>query len=161
MRLPGTKRRRLILKQERATQKDAFEASEGPLINQVGLGAEADIEKVPDPITKPTFSAVQKLKNMKPTFIVFDLETTGLIRQGAMPHITQIGAVEMESGDSFSTYVLPKIPIEPGAEQTTGIVCDGTSVYTYGSKVVAAPIRDAVSNFLTWLSTLGIMESSS
>lgn len=29
MRLPETKRRRLFLKQERATQKDAFEVSEG------------------------------------------------------------------------------------------------------------------------------------
>lgn len=71
-----------------------------------------------------------------------------------MPHITQIGAVEMESGEAFSTYVLPKISIEPGAEQATGIVYDGTSVFAHGLKVAAVPIREALSNFLKWLSTL-------
>lgn len=71
-----------------------------------------------------------------------------------MPHVTQIGAVEMESGEAFSTYVLPKISIEPGAEQATGIVYDGTSVFAHGLKVAAVPIREALSNFLKWLSTL-------
>lgn len=71
-----------------------------------------------------------------------------------MPHITQIGAVEMESGEAFSTYVLPKISIEPGAEQATGKVYDGTSVFANGLKVAAVPIREALLNFLKWLSTL-------
>lgn len=71
-----------------------------------------------------------------------------------MPHITQIGAVEMESGEAFSTYVLPKISIEPGAEQATGNVYDGTSVFANGLKVAAVPIREALLNFLKWLSTL-------
>lgn len=72
-----------------------------------------------------------------------------------MPHITQIGAVEMESGNVFTTYVLPKIPIEPGAEEATGIVCDGTSIFAHGSKVSAVPIREAILNFLKWLGTFG------
>uniref|UniRef100_K1QH20 Uncharacterized protein n=1 Tax=Magallana gigas TaxID=29159 RepID=K1QH20_MAGGI len=110
MSLPETKRRRLILKQERANQKDASEVSEG--------------------------------------------STYQSVRQGAMPHITQIGAVEMESGEAFSTYVLPKISIEPGAEQATGKVYDGTSVFANGLKVAAVPIREALLNFLKWLSTL-------
>lgn len=71
-----------------------------------------------------------------------------------MPHITQIGAVEMESGEAFSTYVLPKISIEPGAEQATGIVYDGTSVFAHGLKNAAVSIREALSNYLKWLSTL-------
>lgn len=71
-----------------------------------------------------------------------------------MPHITQIGAVEMESGEAFSTYVLPKISIEPEAEQATGTVYDGTSVFAHGLKNAAVPIREALSNFLKWLSTL-------
>lgn len=62
-----------------------------------------------------------------------------IVRQGAMPHITQIGAVEMESGEVFSTYVLPKISIEPGAEQATGIVYDGTFVFAHGLKVLQFP----------------------
>ena len=76
-----------------------------------------------------------------------------VVRQGAMPHITQSCAVEMNFGDSFSTYVVPRIPSEPGAEQTHGIVCDGTSVYVHGTEVVSFPILEALSNFFTWLIT--------
>lgn len=47
---------------------------------EIGLGTETDIEQIPDPIPKPNFGAVQKLKSMEPKFIVFDLETTGLSR---------------------------------------------------------------------------------
>ncbi|XP_048740052.2 uncharacterized protein LOC130046336 [Ostrea edulis] len=157
MRLPGTKRKRcLILKQERAMQMNASEAFEGSTCqSEIGLGTEADIEQIPNPIPKPNFCAVRKLKNTEAKYIIFDFETTGLIRQGAMPHITQIGAVEIESGNVFSTYVQPKIPIEPGAEETTGIVCDGTSVFAHGSKVTAVPIREAILNFLKWLGTFG------
>lgn len=36
------------------------------------------MKKIPDPVSKPTFGAVQKLKNTRPLFIIFDLETTGL-----------------------------------------------------------------------------------
>lgn len=45
---------------------------------EIGLGAEADIETIPDPVSKPKFGVVQKLKNTRPLFIIFDLETTGL-----------------------------------------------------------------------------------
>lgn len=45
---------------------------------KIGLGAEADIETILDLVSKPTFGAVQKLKNTRPLFIIFDLETTGL-----------------------------------------------------------------------------------
>lgn len=99
--LPETKRRRLFLKQERANQKDASEVSGWQLLSlrtyehfifyekqmrtifaciflKIGLGAEADIETILDPVSKPTFGAVQKLKNTRPLFIIFDLETTGL-----------------------------------------------------------------------------------
>ncbi|XP_056016848.1 uncharacterized protein LOC130053535 [Ostrea edulis] len=66
MKLPGTKRRRLILKQERAMQMNASKASEGSTYQpEIGLGTEADIEQIPDPIPKPNFGAVQKLKNME------------------------------------------------------------------------------------------------
>ncbi|XP_056010883.1 uncharacterized protein LOC125664680 [Ostrea edulis] len=79
MKLPGTKRRRLILKQERAMQMNTSEASEGSTYqSEIGLGTEADIEQIPDSIPKPNFGAVQKLKNMEAKYITFDLETTGL-----------------------------------------------------------------------------------
>ena len=43
----------------------------------------------------------------------------------------------MDYGDAFSTYVVPRIPMEPWAEQTTGKICDETFVYVHGSNVVA------------------------
>ena len=61
-----------------------------------------------------------------------------------MHHRTQIGAVEMDFGESFSTYVVPRIPIEPGAKQT---------VIEHHLMPLAGPILEALSNFLTWLST--------
>ena len=61
-----------------------------------------------------------------------------------MPHITQIGAVEIDFGESFSTYVVPRIPIEPRAKQT---------VIEHQLMPLAGPILEALSNFLTWLST--------
>ena len=52
MKLPETKCRRLILKQERPTQKDAFEASEGSLINQVNYFISLEICDLYDDIRK-------------------------------------------------------------------------------------------------------------
>jgi DNA polymerase III epsilon subunit-like protein len=72
-----------------------------------------------------------------------------------MPHITQIGAMEIESGNQFSTYVLPKIPIDSEAEEITGITCDGTSVFVRENKVTAVSIREAIVNFLNWLRAFG------
>ncbi|KAK3084374.1 hypothetical protein FSP39_012417 [Pinctada imbricata] len=152
MRQPDVKRRRLILKQERATKKGAYEASEGSSYqSEVGLAENQDIEAIPEAVPKPTFNAVSKLKNMSPTYIVFDLETTGLIRQGIMPHITQIAAVEMHSGNQFTCYVLPKVPIEASAEKVTGIVFDGTDLFVNGQKVDALTISDAIGKLLEWL----------
>ncbi|KAK3105392.1 hypothetical protein FSP39_024132 [Pinctada imbricata] len=152
MRQPDVKRRRLILKQERATQKGAYEASEGSSYqSEVGLAENQDTEAIPEAVPKPTFNAVSKLKNMSPTYIVFDLETTGLIRQGIMPHITQIAAVEMHSGNQFTCYVLPKVPIEASAEKVTGIVFDGTDLFVNGQKVDAWTISDAIGKLLEWL----------
>uniref|UniRef100_K1QB98 Receptor-type tyrosine-protein phosphatase kappa n=1 Tax=Magallana gigas TaxID=29159 RepID=K1QB98_MAGGI len=83
----------------------------------------------------------QERANQKDASEVSEGSTYQSVRQGAMPHITQIGAVEMESGEAFSTYVLPKISIEPEAEQATGTVYDGTSVFAHGLKNAAVPIR--------------------
>ena len=68
-----------------------------------------------------------------------------------MPHITQIACVDPESKDQFSAYVLPKIQMDPNAEQATGIVFDGTSLYVKGQQVNAINITDALDQLLTWL----------
>ncbi|CAC5404649.1 unnamed protein product [Mytilus coruscus] len=59
------------------------------------------------------------------------------VRQNVIPHITQIAAVEHETGSQFSCYVVPKALISSGAEDITGIVWDGTNLRLKG-KVVAA-----------------------
>jgi len=53
-----------------------------------------------------------------------------------MPHITQIAAVELESGSSFNCYVVPKVPISAPAQQITGIVVsDSGSMVVKGEPV--------------------------
>ena len=77
------------------------------------------------------------------TFIVFDLETTGL--NPASEEITEIAAVRVVEGeirDSFQTYVNPHKPIPAGITELTGI-SDET--------VADAPDLDkAVPEFLAW-----------
>ena len=77
------------------------------------------------------------------TFIVFDLETTGL--NPASEEITEIAAVRVTDGaiqDSFQTYVNPHKPIPPEITDLTGI-SDET--------VADAPdLADAISKFLAW-----------
>ena len=77
------------------------------------------------------------------TFIVFDLETTGL--NPASEEITEIAAVRVTDGaiqDSFQTYVNPHKPIPPEITDLTGI-SDET--------VADAPdLADAIPKFLAW-----------
>ena len=77
------------------------------------------------------------------TFIVFDLETTGL--NPASEEITEIAAVRVVEGeirDSFQTYVNPHKPIPAEITELTGI-SDET--------VADAPDLDkAVPEFLAW-----------
>ncbi len=77
------------------------------------------------------------------TFIVFDLETTGLNPAGE--EITEIAAVRVTEGeirDSFQSYVNPHKPIPPDITNLTGIT-DET--------VQDAPeLSDALQKFLAW-----------
>ncbi len=86
------------------------------------------------------------------TFIVFDLETTGL--NPANEEITEIAAVRMVEGeirDSFQTYVNPHMPIPAEITELTGI-SDET--------VADAPdLDEAVPKFLAWAGRGSILSS--
>lgn len=79
------------------------------------------------------------------TFVVFDLETTGLYpEKGA--RICEIGALRFENGnevDKFHSMVNPQVPIEPEASRVNGI---------YDIDVAMAPTIDQlIDDFLEFI----------
>lgn len=70
--LPSTMLRRLVLKQERAVTQGAQEALEGDSYQS-------------DPVVPGCFKPVTLPSAEEPTLVMFDLETTDLIRGRQMP----------------------------------------------------------------------------
>ena len=70
-----------------------------------------------------------------------------------MPHITQIAALELQSGNCFNQYTIPKLPITSAAQEVTGIVINPSGLMTVkGQPVLGKTIQSATSEFLEWLS---------
>ncbi|XP_062615434.1 uncharacterized protein LOC134277168 [Saccostrea cucullata] len=150
--LPSTKKRRVQLKQERNVTQCAFQALEGDTYeSEIGLADEVDIEQIPDPVPRGVFKPVT-LSTGDPSLVMFDLETTDLIRGRQMPHITQLAALELKTGSVYNTYILPKVPITEEAMNTTGIVVnsDLDKMTVHGKEVDAVNITSALTDFLTW-----------
>ncbi|XP_062596799.1 uncharacterized protein LOC134258289 [Saccostrea cucullata] len=154
-RLPERKRRRLTLKEERATSKGGNEAMEGlSYQSEIGLSVndKEDIESIPEPVPKPSFCSSTKLKHCpSPNVVILDLETTGLIQHGIVPHITQIAAVNRNTKEQFSRYVAPDLPITPMAEKVTNITWSGGVLCYRGEPVDFVRVKSALEDFLEWL----------
>ncbi|KAK3108256.1 hypothetical protein FSP39_004267 [Pinctada imbricata] len=149
--LPSTKRRRMQLKQERNMTQCALQTSEGDTYeSEIGLRDDVDIEKIPDPVPRGNFKPVT-VSAGSPTLVIFDLETTDLIRGRHMPHITQIAAVEFETGTLFNTYTVPKLPITEAAMKVTGIVSNSGKMTVHGKDVYSEHITAGLNKFLEWL----------
>ncbi|MBQ5709167.1 MAG: PHP domain-containing protein, partial [Anaerotignum sp.] len=82
-------------------------------------------------------------QSLDDTFVVFDIETTGLSRE--TENITEIGAVKLQDGkivDRFSTFVNPEKPISDEITKLTGITDE---------MVADAPvIQDILPEFLSF-----------
>lgn len=67
-------------------------------------------------------TAIRKTLNLSGTYVVFDIETTGLKPQECK--ITEIGAIKIENGevvDKFSQLINPGVAIPPNITELTGI----------------------------------------
>jgi len=68
-----------------------------------------------------------------------------------LSQVTQIAAVEVQSGSQFATYVTPAVPISQEASQVTGIsMTDGTMTVN-GQVVQLVSIQVAVKRMIHWL----------
>lgn len=89
------------------------------------------------------------------TIIVFDLETTGLISNGVMPHITQWSAVELTSREAFNHFIMPKVAIGAKASEMTGIsikqTLNGPIMTLHDQVQEALSLREAIQEFFEWL----------
>lgn len=149
--LPSTKRRRLQLKQERSITQGAQEALEDMSYqSEIGHSDDADIQKLPDLVPRGDFKPIV-LPTGQPTYIAFDLETTGLIQDGQIPHITQVAATEPKSGKAFNMYVLPTLPISDKAQEVTGLRMVDHKMQYNGTNVEAYSIYEALKSYCDWL----------
>ncbi|KAK3092293.1 hypothetical protein FSP39_000903, partial [Pinctada imbricata] len=69
-----------------------------------------------------------------------------------MPHITQIAAMEMESGESFNEYIFPKVPISFEASYITGFtVSEDNKFKVHGEEVNAVFLKEGLNRFISWV----------
>lgn len=90
-------------------------------------------------------------KRTKPSIVILDLETTGLIKGNNIPDITQIAASKIDSRETFCRYVSPEQKISPGAKKLTEINWKNGVLTYQGIPVDFVGIRTALNDLLDWL----------
>ncbi|XP_033763432.1 uncharacterized protein LOC117344711 [Pecten maximus] len=150
--IPSYKRRRLQLKEERSVTQCANKSLEGDTYqSEIGLEENIDTGQIPEAIPKGLFKKLEP-NGQKVKYITFGLETTGLIRGQAMPHITQITARVVDSSEPFNSYILPTIAIEEEAAKITGIHRNSSGeLIVNGNKKDAVSTQDGLNHFCKFL----------
>ncbi|XP_063418982.1 protein PML-like [Mytilus trossulus] len=113
-----------------------------------GIGLEDnlsdDIEEIPSPSLQPAYQSIEWSTTVNNIF--FDIEATGLARNS---HITQISATSDKG--SINTYVLPKKPITPKAQEITGIKVEGSKMFCHDKEVKSVGIKEALKMLILFL----------
>lgn len=74
------------------------------------------------------------------------------VRGALMPDITQIAAVDTESGVAFNTYVTPSRHISSEAQRVTGITVNSVGqMYVQGQSVESMNVGTAIDQLCEWL----------
>lgn len=85
--------------------------------------------------------------------VFFDLETTGLIRNGVHPSICQIGAAS--NGGVFDVYCMPDQEIEPKASEVNGLkISRRGHLLKNGEPVETCSVEDGLISFMDWIESL-------
>jgi len=120
----------------------ARESVTGVLLSSSGDAPE-DPEETPSFYEKPEEEPVPSSNHQ---LVFFDLETTGLFKTDV---IVQLAA--SASGEQFSRYIYPDVPMNPRASQVNGITISEGSVFLKGCLVDSTRRVQALSEFATWL----------
>ncbi|XP_062575762.1 protein PML-like [Saccostrea cucullata] len=139
----STKRRCLELKTERSA-KDASQSvlEADTYSSKIGLSDEVDLEDI-------SLNKLDQLPSTNKSYMVFDLETTGLARTS---DIVQIAAVCGER--EFNMYLTPQSPISLDASAATGLTFVGGVLKHNGKKVDHKEPFEGLQQFVEFLKTV-------
>ena len=99
---------------------------------------------------------IKKMRNVRCSFVCFDLETTGL----TTPDILQISGLSLLDGDTFDSYALPVTKaIEPASAEITGFSLENGILYKKlrnkkKVRVYTEPVLKILSDFVEWLRSM-------
>eukprot|EP00092_Neocalanus_flemingeri_P033161 GFUD01036061.1.p1 GENE.GFUD01036061.1~~GFUD01036061.1.p1 ORF type:complete len:203 (-),score=42.87 GFUD01036061.1:59-667(-) len=92
---------------------------------------------------------------MDPYLVYFDLEATGLDVEN--DEILQIGAVAT-SGATFTTFIIPQVPISPGAAAVNKFSLNNGVLSREGTVLSSVTMQQGIEDFFNWCHQLSRQE---